>query len=105
MVETAKTNGLTGKNVGVVRPQTTRFSDDQLPSFLVDVAKTGKQSHFYITMKNRNGILTIDAGAIRRDKPDDPEIKPLFLSIVEQIKNAKALLQQLPGAMENPAQV
>jgi hypothetical protein len=105
IVETAKAFGLTEENVGVVKPITTRFSDEQLPSFMIDVAKTGKQSRFYITMKNRSGILTVDAGAIRRDKPDDPEIKPLFLSILEQVKNAKAQQQQLPGAVDNPAQM
>src|SRR5689334_5576034 len=98
IVETAKAFSMTEESVGVAKPITTRFSDDQLPSFTVDVVKTGKQSRFYITMKNRNGILTVDAGAIRRDKPDDPEITPLFLSILEQVKNAKAQQQHLPDA-------
>jgi len=104
IVETAKAFSLTEENIGVVKPQITRFSDAQLPSFSVDVAKSGKQSHFYITMRNRNGILTIDAGTIRRDKPEDPDVKVLFNDIVEQIKNVKAQ-QPDSGNSDSPSQV
>ena len=105
IVDAANAFSLTEENVGVVKPQTTRFSDEQLPSFIVDVAKSGKQSHFYITMKNRNAILTIDAGTIRRDKPKDRDVNALFLTIVEQLKNINGQVPDTGSNGDNPAQV
>ncbi len=103
IVEAAREFSLTEEKAGVVQPIVTRFSDEQLPSFSIDVAKTGKQSRYYITMKTRSGILTVDGGSIRRDKPNDDEVKLLFHSIAEQIKSVKA--QQPAVGSDNPAQI
>jgi len=91
IVSEAKKFGLTEEAVGGAKPLTTRFSDKQVPSFIVDVTKVGKMTHFYITLKGQTesgpqGNLTIDVGSIKRG---DSEAKAKLYDILENIQSAK----------------
>jgi hypothetical protein len=85
IVTEAKKFGLTEEAVGAAKPVTTRFSDKQYPNFVVDVAKKGKQTHFYVTMQNRQGKITLDAGVIQRD---DPNATAFLYEILTKIQSA-----------------
>lgn len=93
MVGEAKKFALTEEAVGGAKPLTTRFSNEQLPNFFIDVSKMGKQTRFYITMKGSNGTMTLEAGAIRRGapakKPDEVVEPMLFDTLIERIQAAK----------------
>lgn len=83
----AKNFGLTEEAVGGAKPLTTRFSDRQVPNFMVDVSKVAKQTHFYVTMLNQRGKITVDAGAIKRG---DPEATAMLYDILTKIQAAKS---------------
>jgi hypothetical protein len=88
IVTEAKNFGLTEEGVGRAKAETTRFSDKQVPNFVVDVSKFGKQTHFYVTLQTRQGKITLDGGAIKRD---DPEATAFLYDILAKIQGAKAL--------------
>ena len=92
IVSEAKRFGLNEESVGGAKPLTTRFSDKQVPNFIVDVSKIAKQTHFYVTMQNQIGKLTIDAGVIKRG---DPDASALLYEMLTKIQKAKS---------ENPIQ-
>jgi hypothetical protein len=87
IVSEAKKFGLTEESVGGAKPLTTRFSDKQLPNFLVDVSKVAKRTHFYVTMLNQKGKITVDAGEIKRG---DPEATAMLYDILTKIQAAKS---------------
>jgi len=83
----AKAFSQTAEAVGTGKPMTTRFFDKQLPTVMVDVAKLGDTSRFYITLKSPREIVTIDAGTLRRS---DKKASPYFFQIVDWVDSAKA---------------
>jgi hypothetical protein len=85
IVSEAKKFGLTEESTGAAKAVTTRFSDKQYPNFVVDVSKLGKQTHFYVTMQNRQGKLTVDAGTIKRD---DPNATAFLYDMLTRIQSA-----------------
>ncbi len=87
IVSEAKSFGLTEESVGGTKPVTTRFSDKQVPNFVVDVSKVAKQTRFYVTMQNRTGKITADAGTIKRG---DPDATALLYVILTKIQTAKS---------------
>jgi hypothetical protein len=62
----AKSFAFSEEAVGNSEALTTRFSSEAVRGFVVDVSKFEDQSHFYITLKTASGLITVDAGAIRR---------------------------------------
>jgi hypothetical protein len=86
VVTEAKQFGLTEESVGNGKAITTRFSDKQMANFVVDVSKLGKQTHFYVTMQNQQGKITLDAGTIKRG---DPEATAFLYDILSKIQAAK----------------
>jgi hypothetical protein len=88
IVTEAKNFGLTEEAVGKGKAETTRFSDKQVPNFVVDVSKLGKQTQFYVTVQTRQGKITLDAGAIKRG---DPDATPFLYDILAKIQGAKNL--------------
>lgn len=87
IVAEAKKFGLTEEAVGGAKPLTTRFSDKQVPNFVVDVSKITKQTHFYVTVKTQRGKITIDAGAIKRG---DPDATALLFDMLGKLQEVKA---------------
>lgn len=85
IVTEAKKFGLTEEATGAAKAVTTRFSDKQYPNFVVDVSKLGKQTHYYVTMQNRQGKITVDAGIIKRD---DPNATAFLYEILTKIQSA-----------------
>lgn len=86
IVAEAKKFGLTEEAVGNGKAITTRFSDKQVSNFVVDVSKLGKQTHFYVTVQNQHGKITLDAGTIKRG---DPEATAFLYDILAKIQAAK----------------
>lgn len=89
----AKQFALTEEEAGTVaQPKITRFSDKHEAAFFIDVQKAGVESRFFVTLKSLFGVLTIDAGAIKRvvkkGEKEDPE--PLFYKIITRVQQAKA---------------
>lgn len=85
----------TEEAVGGAQAVVTRFKDRKDTAFIIDVAKRGLESRFYVTV-NVLGTqrLTIDAGAIKRG-PKDPnkeEKKPdaLFFEILSRVQKVKS---------------
>lgn len=92
IITEAKKFGPTEEAVGGAKPLTTRFSDKQIPEFFVDVAKIGRQTRYYVTLKGSNGTLTVDAGGIKRgdQKNKDEESDTIFFDkLIERIQTAK----------------
>ena len=84
IISEAKKFGSTEEAVGGAKPLTTRFSDKQVPYFVVDVSKVGKLSHFYITLKGQTGgSITIHAGTINRG---DTEAKAMLYDILVNVQ-------------------
>ena len=54
------------EGVGKTKPITTRFYDNNDPSFFVDIAKMGNRSQFFVTVKSREASVTVDAGTLKR---------------------------------------
>lgn len=75
------------EGVGVSKPQITRFYDKNEPSFLIEVAKMGDRSQFYVTVKSLTSQITIDAGTITRK---DPAPKGFFFDILQRLRAVKA---------------
>lgn len=67
-------------------PKTTRFMDKDEKSFIVDVEKTGPESHFYVTLQTLQGTLTLDAGTIKRGGKNNT---PLFYAIITRVQEAR----------------
>lgn len=89
----AKDFALTEEEAGTVsQPKITRFVDKHESAFLIDVQKAGNESHFFVTLKTLFGVLTIDAGAIKRvsKKGDEEAPEPLFYKIITRVQEAKA---------------
>lgn len=74
------------QDAGTSTPIVTRFFDKQEPSFFVDVAKQGNESHFFVTVKSLTDQLTVDTGRIKRSAP---KTKVFFHEILAQIKAIK----------------
>jgi hypothetical protein len=80
----------TDESVGGARAVITRFQDRKDPAFIVDVAKRGLESRFYVTISILGTQkLTIDAGAIKRG-PKEKQSEPLFFEIISRVQKAKA---------------
>lgn len=75
----------TEEAVGARRPQTTRFFNEEERSFFVDVSKLGKASQFFVSMKSRNGYITVDCGTIRRGaaSAERPFVETILAKIIE----------------------
>ncbi|MBI3651244.1 MAG: hypothetical protein HY231_09390 [Acidobacteria bacterium] len=89
IVAEAKKFGATEEAVGGAKPMTTRFADKQVSNFLVDVAKFGKQTTFYITVTSQTGKLTIEAGSFKRG---DPDAKPMLWDLLTHLQTLRAQL-------------
>lgn len=87
IVAEAKKFGFTEEAVGNAKPLTTRFSDKQVPNFVVDVSKIAKQTHFYVTMKTQRGKITVDAGTIKRGDPDATALLFDMLNKIQAVKS------------------
>jgi hypothetical protein len=99
----AKQFALTEEEAGTVsQPKTTRFSDKHETAFLIDVQKAGVESRFFVTLKSLFGVLTIDAGAIKRvsKKGDKEEPDPLFYQIITRVQQAKATTPTPPQTQQ-----
>ena len=89
----AKEFALTEEEAGTKsQPKVTRFSDKHESAFLIDVQKAGVESRFFVTIKTLFGVLTIDAGAIKRvsKKGEEEAPEPLFYQIITRVQEAKA---------------
>ncbi|HLG18081.1 MAG TPA: hypothetical protein VJH03_26805 [Blastocatellia bacterium] len=89
----AKRFAQTDEAVGKRKPITTRFYDKREPAFMVDVAKLGSRSQFFVTVTCLTGQLTMDAGSLRRG---DEKASPLFYDILKRVQEARAATQP-PG--------
>ncbi len=78
------------QGVGTTKPVITRFYDPQETAFIVDVAKLGMQSRFYVTLTTVTDRITVDAGSVKRG---DPEAKAFLYDILTRIQAAKAEAQ------------
>jgi hypothetical protein len=87
ILDAAKAFALTNEAVGQKQPETTRFSDDQLPRYTVDVAKVGNRSQFILKFNGLMGKVTLDAGSIKRT---DREPNVMFHDILNIVKKAIA---------------
>jgi hypothetical protein len=87
ILNAAKTFATNNESVGQNRAQTTRFSDDQLPRYVVDVAKAGNHSQFILKLNSLTGKVVLDAGSIKRT---DREPSAMFHDILDIVKNAVA---------------
>lgn len=87
ILDAAKTFALNNESVGQNRAQTTRFSDDQLPRYLVDVSKVGNKSQFILKLNSLMGRIALDAGSIRRT---DREPTTMLHDILDIVKKAIA---------------
>jgi hypothetical protein len=72
IMEAANKFAAEAEGVGKTKPLTTRFYDDNDPSFFVDVAKLGTRSQFFITVKSREASVTLDAGTLKRGEANQP---------------------------------
>jgi hypothetical protein len=88
IITEARKFGLTEESVGTTKPVTTRFSDKQVPNFVVDVSKQGKQTHFYVTMQSKVGKITVDAGVIKRG---DPNATAFLYEMLAKIEHARTV--------------
>jgi hypothetical protein len=87
VVSEAKKFGPTEESVGGSKPLTTRFMDKQVPNFIIDVAKLGKTTSYYLTLKGQTGSLTVSAGSFKRGDPETPRL--MIDDILERVQAAK----------------
>jgi hypothetical protein len=80
----AKSFAFTDEAVGKNDPITMRFSSDRVRGFVVDVSKLENQSHFYITLKTQGGLITVDAGAVRRNEKKN---EGFFFDILSRVES------------------
>lgn len=73
----------TDESVGAKKPVITRFYDKKEPSFIVDVAKLGNHSQFFVTIKSLTGYLTVDAGTLKRGVEKSSTLFSTILSKVQ----------------------
>jgi hypothetical protein len=85
ILKEAKNFSLTAEGVGAGKPLVTRFFDKQLPAVIVDVAKAGDTSRFFITLKGLNEAVTIDAGALKRS---EKKPNPYYFEILTRVESA-----------------
>lgn len=76
---------LTEEGVGAKRPRITRFFNEDEPGFFVDVSKLGKATQYFVTMKSRNGYITVDCGTLRRgtESAEPPFVDTILARIIE----------------------
>lgn len=79
----------TEEAVGATKAVITRFYDKAAPELVIDVAKKGQESRFFITLQGFNGKLTIEAGKIKRDRKGE-ERDGVFYSMIKQIEVIKS---------------
>ena len=93
LLAAAKTFALNEEEVGPAgKPKVTRFMDKHEKAFIIDVAKAGDKSHFYVTVESLFGRVTVDAGVIKRGakKPGEEEApEPLYYKIITRVQEAK----------------
>jgi hypothetical protein len=90
----AKTFAFSEEAVGKGEALTMRFSNDQVRGFVVDVSKLENQSHFYVTLKTQGGLITVDAGTIRRN---EKKAEGFFFDILSRVESqVPALANQSP---------
>lgn len=87
ILDAAKNFASNNEGVGQNRAQTTRFSDDQLPRYIVDVDKVGNQSRFILKLNSLMGKVALDAGSIKRSSR---EPAAMFYDILDIVKKALA---------------
>jgi hypothetical protein len=75
--------------VGLKKAIVTRFFDKNEPGFVVDVAKVGRVSRFYVTLKGLTQQMTVEAGEITRGETDR-EIKPFFFDIISRLEATRS---------------
>jgi hypothetical protein len=85
ILSAAKTFATTNESVGQNRAQTTRFSDDQLPRYVVDVSKAGNQSQFVFKLNSLMGKVVLDAGSIKRTNREATAMLHDILDIVKKV--------------------
>ena len=85
IMKEAKTFSQTTEGVGAGKPLVTRFFDKQLPTVIVDVAKTGVTSRFYITLTGLTDTVTIDAGSFKRT---EKKPNPYYFEILTRVESA-----------------
>lgn len=68
IMDEARRFAFSDEAVGKSEPLTTRLSSDEMQGFAIDVIKFEAQSQFYITLAAQGGLITVDAGAVRRDE-------------------------------------
>lgn len=85
LVVAAKEFGETNESVGTTaKPVTTRFRDDDEPTFVIDVQKTATHSRFFVSMNCVTGKITVDAGAVKRGSKEQGDA--LFLKILPRVE-------------------
>jgi hypothetical protein len=62
----ARKFGFNEEAVGKDEPITTRFSNKEERAFIIDVAKRGIRSQFFITISTQAGQMTVDGGTVSR---------------------------------------
>ncbi len=87
----AKKFAQTEEAVGKDKPMITRFFDKQAPRFVVDVMKSAKESHFYVTIKNSTDQITADAGGFRRG---DKGASPIFYDMLARVQEISSRVNQ-----------
>ena len=87
ILEAAKKFAANNESVGQTRVQTTRFSDDQLPRYIVDVSKIGNQSRFSVKLESLLGNVSLNAGSIKRT---DREATTMLYDILDIVKKVIA---------------
>jgi hypothetical protein len=77
------------ESVGLKKAIVTRFFDKNEPAFVVDVAKVGRVSRFYVTLKGLTQQIMVEAGEINRGEIDR-EVKPFYFDIISRLDAAKS---------------
>ncbi|MEW6125436.1 MAG: hypothetical protein AB1757_00110 [Acidobacteriota bacterium] len=92
------------ESVGQTKPLITRFSDDQVPRYLVDVSKKGNQSQLILTLQSLQGKLVMDAGTIKRNATENQTLFAEILQILQRV-NAGDTTPQTTNKYVNGVQV
>lgn len=84
LVAAAKEFAETNESVGTTaKAVTTRFRDNDEPSFAIDVQKTATHSRFFVSMNCMAGKIIVDAGAVKRGSKEQGDA--LFLKILPRV--------------------
>ena len=81
----AESDEAAGTNKAII----TRFYDKKAPELIIDVAKKGQESQYFITLQGFNGTLTIDGGKFKRNKKDEVP-NGVFYTMIKKIEGIKS---------------